>query len=184
MLVCKYAPEMLPGVNPADLKVAYWNGIKWEILTDTILDTEDHTLSVQIRHFSNYALLSPVIATNTTPLVPTTTTTTIASTLPEPVVTTTTAITTQVITPTPTQTPEEATTSVTPEIIATTTTPLEETTTIEPVTTTESTSVDVSVVRLNILVLAIGAAVLLILATAAFIALRRRKTIDNRIRFK
>jgi hypothetical protein len=103
-LIFKYDPEKLPGVNPADLNIACWNGINWDVLRDTVIDTEAHTISVQIWHFSIYALLSPpYVVPTTTTVAPTTTiiTTTVTPTL-KPTVTPVTQTTT---TPAPTTTP-------------------------------------------------------------------------------
>jgi VCBS repeat-containing protein len=165
-LILKYDPEMLSGVDPADLKMAHWNGINWEILQDTVLDTEIHTISVRIWHVSSYAFLSPVIATATTIPVPITTT-------PSPTTTTPTII------PTPPPAPEEAPTSITPlapEITIPTPAPVEVTTTIAPVTTTEATTDEVSVYRLSLLASAIGVAVFFIaMVTAIILMVHRRR---------
>jgi hypothetical protein len=81
-LVFKYDPAMIPGVKPADLQIGRWNGVNWEIIKDVVIDTEAHTVSVQIWHFSNYALISPpYVPPTTTPPASTTTTTTPTITL-------------------------------------------------------------------------------------------------------
>jgi hypothetical protein len=99
---------MIPGVDPADLKIGRWNGVDWEIIKDVIIDTEANTVSVQIWHFSDYALISPPYIPPTTAILPVPTTTS------RPASTTTQAPTVTPI-PTPTLTkPVPTTTAIIP----------------------------------------------------------------------
>jgi hypothetical protein len=73
-LVATYDPKALPdGTSPDDLCIALWNGSTWQIL-DSQVDTTSNTISVELVHFSIYAILSPTPAVTSDMQTPTTTT--------------------------------------------------------------------------------------------------------------
>ena len=106
----KYDLSLLPeDTDPTILKIGYWNGSNWDIMTGTV-DTKAGTITFETNHFSAYAILYPGVikpAVTTTPTTPAVTTTQAETT------TTTTA---PVITTTATLPPE---TQTTPEVITT-----------------------------------------------------------------
>jgi hypothetical protein len=57
-LTMHYDPANLPeGATEDSLSIALWDGTQWVILQGTV-DTVNHTVTVQISHFSGFALLS------------------------------------------------------------------------------------------------------------------------------
>lgn len=54
-----YDPDELPeGVAPEDLVIAFWDGEKW-VEYPCVVDTEKHTVTALVDHFTTFALLSP-----------------------------------------------------------------------------------------------------------------------------
>ena len=45
------------GKNETDLKLGYWDGNKWQVL-DSIVDPVNRTITAQVSHFSEYAVIS------------------------------------------------------------------------------------------------------------------------------
>jgi alpha-tubulin suppressor-like RCC1 family protein len=120
-ITMSYDPKKLPqGASESELYIAYWDGSQWIALTSTV-NTNAHTVSAAITHFSNYALMSklapapgptPIPAQVPTPPVITLPTTTPLIT-PAPVPTQAPTQTpppapVQTLTPAPTQTPVPA----------------------------------------------------------------------------
>jgi len=112
-LVWTYDPAALPaGTDESQLKVAFYNVTtgEWEYLTGTV-DTVNHTITVNITHFSDYAILAPAAAAAAATPTPAVTSTLSATTQPA-------ASTTAVVTATPTT--AVTTTAVKPSTAATT----------------------------------------------------------------
>ncbi len=95
-------PDELPGVDLSTLKIAMWYDNQWTFL-ETTVDLENNTASAEIRHFTNFALISPPYTPVTTTPAPTSTTTT-ETTTTEPAATTSTTTTTTTTKPAPTST--------------------------------------------------------------------------------
>jgi aspartyl/asparaginyl beta-hydroxylase (cupin superfamily) len=58
-LIATYDPKTLPdGTSPDELCLALWNGSTWQILESQV-DALNNTISVELVHFSIYAVLSP-----------------------------------------------------------------------------------------------------------------------------
>ncbi|MFC1900205.1 hypothetical protein ACFLYN_01285 [Chloroflexota bacterium] len=59
-LVMTYDPGTLPeGVLEEELFVAYWDGSEWQSLSG-VLDTEANTISVQVSHFTEFAVIGGI----------------------------------------------------------------------------------------------------------------------------
>jgi len=62
-----YDPEDIPeGETPT---IVYWDGDKWITLTG-IVDTENHTVTAEVSHFTTFALVVPIPVVKPEPVVP------------------------------------------------------------------------------------------------------------------
>jgi hypothetical protein len=67
-LTLSYASQILPsGVSENDLMIASWDGIKWKAL-DSLVDTLVKTVSASIKQFGRYALMAPLMISQSTHL--------------------------------------------------------------------------------------------------------------------
>jgi len=71
-LTLKYDPGMLPaGFDESKLVIAFYNTAtsKWEVVPGSVVDTAKHTISVQISHFTMFAVYAAAPAVTPTPTV-------------------------------------------------------------------------------------------------------------------
>ncbi len=72
LLTLSYEPEELPeGVRGNDLYIAYHNGSEWSKLPYKRVDTNVHSVTTQIYHFTTFAILGPKKVTPSTIPTPT-----------------------------------------------------------------------------------------------------------------
>ena len=72
LLTLSYEPEELPeGVRGNDLYIAYYNGSDWFKLPYKRVDTNVHSVTTQIYHFTTFAILGPKKITPSTASAPT-----------------------------------------------------------------------------------------------------------------
>jgi len=72
LLTLSYEPEELPeGVRENDLYIAYHNGNEWSKLPYKRVDTNVHSVTTQIYHFTTFAILGPKKVTPSTTPTPT-----------------------------------------------------------------------------------------------------------------
>ena len=71
-LTLKYDPGRLPaGVDASKLVIAFYNTAtsKWEVVSGSVVDTVKHTITVQISHFTMFAVYAAAPAVTPTPTV-------------------------------------------------------------------------------------------------------------------
>jgi hypothetical protein len=71
-MTLKYDPGLLPaGVDASKLVIAFYNTAtsKWEMVSGSVVDTVKHTISVQISHFTMFAVYAAAPAVTPTPTV-------------------------------------------------------------------------------------------------------------------
>jgi hypothetical protein len=190
-----YDPALIPdGVSASSLQIAFYDSTQnaWTTLP-SIVDTNGHFISAQTTHFTPYAVtygvkaVTQVLTTNTTTTVKSTTTTstggTEASTINTTQTTQTTSTTTPLIT-TSTSTLLQTATPVLSEFSSTTITSGVKTTVELPTTTDTPLSTNIPSVRMAILALAIGIALLLIIVTSILIRQRQIESTKKSGRLK
>jgi predicted GH43/DUF377 family glycosyl hydrolase len=112
-ITVNYEPSILPaGAAEKDLYIAWWDGTKWWQKMATVVNTETHTISFQLDHFSQYAVVGKISNTLLPSSTPTTTVkpTAIPVTTPSTKPSTTSAVTAHPVTKTSTpisQIPQE-----------------------------------------------------------------------------
>ena len=83
-LVLGYDPASLPqGAKEEQLKVAFWDGATWQYLSSQV-DTDVDTITVQVAHFTVFAVLAPAASPAPAPLSTVVPTPTPAPTPPAP----------------------------------------------------------------------------------------------------
>ncbi|MEK7353986.1 MAG: hypothetical protein AABZ77_05730, partial [Chloroflexota bacterium] len=111
-MTISYDPANIPpGVAETSLVIAFYNATSgsWEMLTG-VVNTATHTITVQLSHFSKYAVMARLPVTPTPTPAPTTPVITTPIFIPAPTATATptpTPTTTPTATPTPAPTPTE-----------------------------------------------------------------------------
>jgi len=71
-LTLKYDPGLVPaGVDESKLVIAFYNTAtsKWEVVPGSVVDTVKHTVTVQISHFTMFAVYAAAPAVTPTPTV-------------------------------------------------------------------------------------------------------------------
>ena len=74
LITLVYDDSKLPaGVTAKDLYIASWDGVKWWQKTGTTVNAETHTVTFNLEHFSQYALIGKIQPINPIAAIPTST---------------------------------------------------------------------------------------------------------------